>query len=240
MMITNVLKSVERSVNNDNSLLDYYVKISKRSDYMNQFSGMDYAQLADHITEAVGELKRKAYGEGYRQGNHEARYGDGAAPVSKALTRAEVVRKANADIDGLKNESKRYDYGIFEVKAEFIVNSEKRTVVALLRGKGSGKIHTKGIAKCAPGDCFNSEIGKAIALRRALNLEVPSEYTNAPKPEGYHNYDKIITTKSDVYTITPTDQYEESISGDQCQVTAPVVNGAKVIDDSARNYEGAY
>src|SRR5699024_6527622 len=65
---------------------------------------------------------------------------------------------------------------------EFVVNKEKRTVVALLRGWGSGTIVKRGIAKCAPKDCFNVHIGKAIALRRALGLEVPDEYLNAPQP----------------------------------------------------------
>ena len=44
------------------------------------------------------------------------------------------------------------------------------------------KINARGKAKCAQGDTFNVHIGKAIALRRALGLPVPSEYTNAPQP----------------------------------------------------------
>src|SRR5690606_31968390 len=59
---------------------------------------------------------------------------------------------------------------------------EKRTVVCLLKGFRIPVIYAKGIAKCAPGDCFNVHIGKAIALRRALGLKVPSDYLNAPQP----------------------------------------------------------
>src|SRR5690625_4445998 len=66
--------------------------------------------------------------------------------------------------------------------ARFVVNKEKRTVVALMRGELSDIVYSRGIAKCAPGDCFNVHIGKAIALRRALDLEVPDEYLNAPQP----------------------------------------------------------
>jgi len=66
--------------------------------------------------------------------------------------------------------------------ADFITNREKRTVVALLRGHHTGKVRARGIAKCHPNDCFNVHIGKAIALRRALGLEVPDEYLNAPQP----------------------------------------------------------
>lgn len=65
---------------------------------------------------------------------------------------------------------------------EFIVNRDKRTVVVLMRGFRSKSVRTRGIAKCAPDDCFNVHIGKAIALRRALGLEVPAEYLCAPQP----------------------------------------------------------
>lgn len=64
---------------------------------------------------------------------------------------------------------------------EFHVNSDKRTVVALVRGKRSKKVIARGITKCAPDDVFNADIGKAIALGRALGLDV-SEFENAPKP----------------------------------------------------------
>lgn len=67
------------------------------------------------------------------------------------------------------------------VKAEFIVNVEKRTVVALIRRLRTNEIRAKAIAKCAPDDVFNADIGKAIALGRALGLDV-SEFENAVKP----------------------------------------------------------
>lgn len=149
-----------------------------------EFSGMSYVQLVDHITEALAELKRKSYGEGYRQGRMDA-IPEPVISKPKPLTRAEVVRKAKADIEALKDEmTGDYIVNNYCNYADFIVNNEKRTVVVLLRGICSNRIRAKGIAKCAPGDCFNADLGKAIALRRALNLEVPSEYLNAPKPEG--------------------------------------------------------
>lgn len=65
---------------------------------------------------------------------------------------------------------------------EFVVNSEKRTVVALLRLAYMGDVvKRKGIAKCAPDDVFNADIGKAIALGRALGLDV-SRFEQAVKP----------------------------------------------------------
>lgn len=65
---------------------------------------------------------------------------------------------------------------------EFIVNAEKRTVVCLLRAQFSRDIEAKGVAKCAPGDVFNADIGKRIALGRAREVEVPAEFYNAPQP----------------------------------------------------------
>lgn len=110
-------------------------------------------------------------------------------PVSTP-TRAEVVAEAKRDVADRFFEGHE---GVGEVikgfyghnKVEFTVNREKRTVVALLDlAYCPGNIRAKGIAKAAPDDVFNADIGKAIALRRALGLDVPSEYTNAPKPEG--------------------------------------------------------
>ena len=66
-------------------------------------------------------------------------------------------------------------------KAEFIVNKEKRTVVALMFGASTKRLMSRGIAKCMPGDVFNEHIGKAIALGRALGLDV-SEFEQAVQP----------------------------------------------------------
>lgn len=68
--------------------------------------------------------------------------------------------------------------------SEFVVNEEKRTVVALIRYNGFPEDDpiAKGIAKCAPTDVFNEHIGKAIALGRAYGLDV-SEFEQAPQPD---------------------------------------------------------
>ena len=101
--------------------------------------------------------------------------------------RDEIVEQAKRDVDYLKDTDGLYTVesgGTFNYACypEFIVNKEKRTVVVLLRGFRTKGVRAKGIAKCAPNDCFNSHIGKAIALRRALGLPVPDEYLNAPQP----------------------------------------------------------
>lgn len=77
----------------------------------------------------------------------------------------------------------------------FEVNADKRTVVALLLTH-DGYVWARGIAKCAPGDVFNAHIGRAIALRRALGLEVPAEYFEAPNPTEVRVGDVVKATGS--------------------------------------------
>ncbi|MEX3621899.1 hypothetical protein [Viridibacillus arvi] len=66
---------------------------------------------------------------------------------------------------------------------EFVVNTHKRTVVALAKGIDTGRVRAKGIAKCAPNDVFNEYIGQAIALARALEIEVPEGFLKAIQPD---------------------------------------------------------
>lgn len=66
--------------------------------------------------------------------------------------------------------------------ADFIVVKEKRKVICLLKDIETGKVVARGIAKCDPQDTFNVDIGSAIALYRALGLNVPSDYLNVPNP----------------------------------------------------------
>ncbi|GEM_PF-1081000 len=80
---------------------------------------------------------------------------------------------------------------------EFIVNTDKRTIVALiLDGDYNNRVCQRGIAKCNPSDVFNEHIGKAIALGRALGLDV-SEFEQAVQPTEFVS-EQIITFESDL------------------------------------------
>ncbi|RCX22923.1 hypothetical protein DFP94_101512 [Fontibacillus phaseoli] len=81
---------------------------------------------------------------------------------------------------------------------EFHVNREKRTVVALIRSDESG-VWLRGRSICAPNDVFNAHIGRAIALRRALGLEVPAEYLSVPAPMEVRVGDIVKATGSGAY-----------------------------------------
>lgn len=135
--------------------------------------------------------------------------------------RDRIVEQAKDDVSNINRN------GI----VKFFVNSEKRTVVAVLIGYLSGKVNGRGIAKCAPGDCFNAHIGKAIALRRALGLDVPDEYIYAPQPTEARIGN--IVTKPDWRHIEP---YEVSdiIDGFAFERNGEFasVGGLEVIDDT--------
>src|SRR5690625_4308108 len=124
----------------------------------------------------------------------------------KQKERDRIVEQAKADIESLKGRCRGVRYGSIDdlyhisdgsysgsyaLRAKFVINKHKRTVVVLMYGAFSNKVRSRGIAKCAPGDCFNVHIGKAIALRRALELEVPNEYLNAPQPTEVRGGDVV-------------------------------------------------
>lgn len=113
-------------------------------------------------------------------------------PLTPNQQRAAIIEKAKKFVKENKNKihpgndertTIRF-IGIITDKLEFVINEEKRTVVALIKGVSSGDLYAKGIAKCNPSDVFNEHIGKAIALGRALGLDV-SEFEQAVQPTEF-------------------------------------------------------
>ncbi|MGF9711650.1 hypothetical protein [Paenibacillus naphthalenovorans] len=141
---------------------------------------------------------------------------DGPPSFVKPLTRDDVIERAKADVaelittdipfmvPALSGEKQSFYpdtdgfLGACDV-VEFVVNRDKRTVVALIR-EIDGEVWARGIAKCAPGDVFNTHIGRAISLRRALGLEVPDEYVNAPQPTEVKAGDVVRLRNGRLYT----------------------------------------
>ncbi|QMT26592.1 hypothetical protein [Bacillus velezensis] len=132
-----------------------------------------YDLAVENAREAIEELRLAAYEQGYEDARRQLNAKDPA--VNAQARRDEIVEQAKADVKGLFKRDLGYRH-------DFIVNSEKRTVVALRKSFVEGYVRDRGIAKATPDDCFNIHIGKAIALRRALGLAVPDEYLNAPQP----------------------------------------------------------
>ena|SRR5699024_6182131 len=170
---------------------------------------MSYGELQEHIEESIRLLKLKAYGQGYEQGRFDQRMDDSLDDAfdevkeshdikTQQERRDDIVARAKADIEGLKGLGTPYrnEYTAkgYRVDVKFVINKEKRTVVALLKKIISKEVVSRGIAKCHPDECFNVHIGKAIALRRALGKRVPHEYLNAPQPTEVRIGDEVKST----------------------------------------------
>ena len=209
---------------------------------------LGFEELLEHADEvsAYNEevqrgLRRKAYAEGYEQGKFDGSM-DGLRRVKPEETAQEkrdrIVEQAKADIEELKsvragNITGRRGYrpdGRTLYDVDFVTNKQKRTVVSLLKEQMYGDIGGKGIAKCDPNDCFNVHIGKAIALRRALEVEVPDEYLNTPQPTEVRVGDVVRHRSGKKFTLS------EKIERDWNKLSAKVVRmnskEYKVIDDS--------
>ena len=158
-------------------------------------------------------------------------------PKSPQQIRDEIVAKAKADIEGVKEywdagESMRYFKGNYVVNASFTVNKEKRTVVAILRHRHEGVV-ARGIAKADPSDCFNVHIGKAIALRRALGKPVPRVYLDAPAPTEARVGD-VIRSKETLRGYTVVEDKYLSCTKTECAFTSPVAKKHGIIVDDSR------
>lgn len=149
------------------------------------------------------------------------------APVK--LTRAQVIAKATADVAELMR-------AFWSMDVDFHVNRDKRAVTALV--KRGDALFAKFTAKCSPADVFHAEIGKAIALRKALGLTVPTEYTDAPQPEKPLNYAKV-TYANERYTITPGGFKEGTHGTNEATASSPVAREGKITDDTDVDYSAA-
>jgi FtsZ-binding cell division protein ZapB len=159
---------------------------------------------------------------------------DTLAPATRQLTRDDIIEKAKRDVWKLGWEQE----AVFGRYVDFKINREKRAVVALLRGKWSHRIFKRGIAKCHPDDCFNAAIGRAIALRRALKLEVPNEYLNAPQPTEVKVGDIVESysfKQPKRYVVVGTDKEVDEKEG-CCHVNSIIATSfpyrTRIIDDS--------
>lgn len=154
-----------------------------RLDKPSQIPEQTYVEIAEPFGKQFRDAIREAYARGYADGK---RIGEMMREESTQEKRDRIVKQAKKDIENMFIEG---NHGVGKVidtmfghcTVEFVVNKEKRTVVALLRGAYAKEIFGKGIAKCVPGDCFNVHIGKAIALRKALGKSI-DDYMNVPNP----------------------------------------------------------
>lgn len=159
--------------------------------------------------------------------------------------RAKLIQRAREFVEEQKTIQQGKEYYIspcflgFWCNANFVVNTDKRTIVCLLKS-ASGTIRSKGISKCYPNEVFNTDIGKAIALARALEIDVPKEFMRAVQP------DEILIGMK----VQPTNQDTGKDVGEVCEVAnyrfsypgfkdGRYASSYKIIDDTKAQYQEA-
>jgi hypothetical protein len=153
--------------------------------------------------------------------------------------RDETIEKAKRDVAELEGHMHSIGTPPFKgnivfneirTRVKFFINREKRAVTALIYDFDGYDLLTRGIAKCDPSDCFNVHIGKAIALRRALGLEVPMEYLRAPQPTEVRVGD-VVEYAGYKVTVMPSGKSCMYTKG-TCADGSLVATAGKLIDDS--------
>lgn len=149
--------------------------------------------------------------------------------------RDEIVARAKVDVKALSLKVAGHDWYNSEIPSfekhgplvfDFGVNRDKRKVTAVARYKHvPDVVAVVGRAVCAPNDVFNAHIGRAIALRRALGLEVPAEYLSVPAPE--------IANIGDIVKTYGALKFEVTYGSSAASVTRLLRSGdAEILDDT--------
>jgi hypothetical protein len=196
------------------------------TNFKRELQTLNYAELNMLISDIMLEIKKRSYNEGMVKAMTS--FGSSAEEVAPTKSpqqlRDEIVEKAKADIERLLSSQR--------AKSSFVINKEKRTIVALVPDafRYPIKIRSRGIAKCDPSDCFNVHIGKAIALRRALGLEVPTEYYNAPQPTEVRVGD-VVYSDGEYRSVIGNEGWANTNGMVAC-IDSSFVNDGKIVDDS--------
>jgi hypothetical protein len=207
------------------------------TNFKRELQTLNYAELNYLISDIMLEIKKRSYNEGMVKAM--TTFGSSTEEVAPTKSpqqlRDEIVKKAKRDVTDLIGGLIIGDYYV-----NFVVNREKRTTVALLRYAKKYGVHKRGIAKCDPTDCFNTHIGEAISLRRALGLEVPTEYLTAPQPTEVRVGDVVKWEHVDYYyEVTSLENKWPNVLGFKADGTRFEANGGnfyhhgiKITDDS--------
>ncbi|MGR3287953.1 hypothetical protein [Bacillus sonorensis] len=191
-----------------------------------------YDIAVETARDAIEELRLAAYAKGYEDARRELM---AQAPAEKTAQerRDEIVEQAKADVERLRMINRMLQ--TFDIT--FDINRESRTVEAVAK-KPNSRTAFYGTAVCAPDDCFNVHIGEAIALHRALGLEVPDEYLNAPQPTEVRVGDIVkLIHNGEVIDEYRVSKIEDDRVYDHDNTWAPK-RTLKIIDDSRTEVDG--
>lgn len=166
----------------------------------NRFRGLSESRKLEMLQLSVEEIYNAGYVAGYTKKSFEKQL-DAVAkvkPKSPNQRRAELIQRAREFVkEHEKDLPGRWDcrdYGnrtcrAVQYETEFTIKDRKVTALIYLvqglhkRVRSYKRPSLIGRAKCAPNEVFNADIGKAIALARALEIEIPQEFLNAVQPD---------------------------------------------------------
>lgn len=190
-------------------------------------------EIQEFITEALSALRQRARYEGRVQGKADGyleamtKRSQKSEEKTAQERRDEIVEQAKADVERLRMTNRMLQ--TFDIT--FDINRENRSVEAVAK-KPFSRTAFYGTAVCAPDDCFNVHIGKAIALHRALGIEVPDEYLNAPQPTEVRVGDAVkLIHNGEVIDEYRVFKIEDDRVYDRDNTWAPE-RELKIIDDS--------
>ncbi|MBG9915239.1 hypothetical protein ABD67_10000 [Bacillus sonorensis] len=196
-------------------------------------------EIQEFITEALSALRQRARYEGRVQGKTDGyleamtKRSQKSEEKTAQERRDEIVEQAKADVERLRTNNRLWR--TFDIT--FDINRESRTVEAVAK-KPNSRTAFYGTAVCAPDDCFNVHIGEAIALHRALGLEVPDEYLNAPQPTEVRVGDIVkLIHNGEVIDEYRVSKIEDDRVYDHDNTWAPK-RTLKIIDDSRTEVDG--
>ncbi len=104
------------------------------------------------------------------------------------ISAKEFISRYEKDI-GMERDYGNATLRFHRYETDFVVKNNKVTALVYRVCSDRSRLDVKpdhvGRAMCMPGDVFNEWIGKAIALARALGIDIPEVFLNAVQPDEY-------------------------------------------------------
>ena len=210
----------------------------------------DIRKLAGRLDAKLDEVLREAYALGFEAGVGSVLHGikNESLPQKK---RDDAIKQAKEDISALSEGisgtyyiKKGQEVGVeitwgisayATCEVVFHVNESKRAVTALMKGVYTGKVFSIGVAKCHEDDCFNEDIGKAVALRKALRKSI-NMYMDIPNPTEIREGNIIETEIGNLYEILSVETQNRFTVRGICSGLEykfiPIVDKYKIVDDT--------
>lgn len=227
-----ILRKVKRKVS-----AGVYVRFNDMENRHALENGMIYGPVTNSMT--VGEYNYNVFNRTHNRTADNVEVFEVVEPVVKTPNqqRYETIQRARMLVGGFSKSNElviNHDF-YKNPKIEFFRNGNKTTCV--ITPENTSLDRFVGRSKCTEDDVYNTHIGDAIALCKALENEVPEEFTNAVQPDEFVDYHILETLGNGMRVVTPGDEREGGHKYKECAADAPSAIGARIIDDTNAEYE---